>query len=845
MSREKIPSPEEFYGFKMGSDRKLARWDKIVEYFQILDSLSNKIKVYRLGDSTMGNPFLMAVISSEKNLKNMDRIKEINSKLADPRFLDEEEVDNLINEGKSVVAFTMGLHASEVAACQMSNELAYELITDESPDIQKIIEETVLLLFPSFNPDGQIMVIDYYNEYLGTEYEGGRLPWLYHKYVGHDNARDGFQLTQVEGRMFVQKAFKEWHAQAYIDFHQMGSTGARYYIPPYIDPINPNMDPLVWREHQLYGAQMDIKLQEKGKTGIESAVGYTGYWIPAFHLIGNFHNCASMITESASPLIASPIYIDPHQLRAGRRGRPEYKAQSTFPNPWPGGWWHLRDLVEQQKISALATLEIASKLRKTVLKGLYVKAKRNIERGRTENPYAYIIPKTQHDYLTTLKMLKILNFAGVEIHKAKKTFHCGEAVYPTGTHVIFMEQPLRGYVKTLMEQTFYPDNPWTREKDGSPMRPYDMTTYTMAEFMGVKTIEVDFKLTGDFEKIGQIQFPKVEIIEDSLYGYLLDSVYNDSFTAVMRLLRKGYSVSRVREKLEIEEKTFQPGAFYIEHREGVKNELSKIAENLHLIFYPLKKGLSHEMVKLKPPKIAMYQRYLGGNMDEGWTRWVLEDFEIPYKNIRVKEIEQGDLTEYDVLIMPSDSKMLLTGQGVEQFFQRWGSAMPKIPPKYSTFLGEKAKEKIIEFVKSGGTLVSLNESCNYIIEIFKLPVTNVVKDIPPKDFYCPGSTIKVSVDNSTPTAYGMPSENLIVFWNSPAFSVLPNEKNHEYKVVARYPESRMLQSGWLIGEEKISRKAAMIDAKYVEGRIILIGFRPQLRAQTQGTFKFLFNSIIN
>ena len=844
MNGAKIPSPEEFFGFKMGTDRKLARWDKIVDYFKTLESLSNKIKVYDLGDSTMGNPFIMAVISSGDNLKKMDEIKEINAKLADPRGRIDEEVENLIKKGKSVVAFTMGLHASEVAATQMSNELAYEMLTEETPEIEKILDETVLLLFPSFNPDGQIMVVDYYNEFLGTEYEGGRLPWLYHKYVGHDNARDGFQLTQVEGRMFVQQAFLEWHAQAYVDFHQMGSTGARYYIPPYIDPINPNMDPLVWREHQLYGAQMGIRLQEEGKTGVESAVGYTGYWIPAFHLIGNFHNCASMITESASPLIATPIFIDPHQLRAGRRGRPEYKAQTTFPDPWPGGWWHLRDLVEQQKISAYATLEVAANLRGSVLRGLYVKAKRNIEKGREMAPRAYIIPHTQHDYLTSLKMLEILSFAGVEIHKAKTSFQCGEAIYPQGTHIIFMGQPLRGYIKTSMEQTFYPDNPWTRERDGSPMRPYDMTTYTMAEFMGVKIIEADINLSQDFEKIDFIQYPENTIKESSSYGYLLDPAYNDCFTAVMNLLQKGYTVSRITQEIETQEHKFQPGAFHIEPGDGIETVLSEVNKDLHLPLYPLNIELSVKKEKLKLPKIAMYQRFLGGNMDEGWTRWVLENFDIPYETIMVNDIEQGELANYDVLIMPSDSTMLLTGKGVEQFFQRWGMAMPNIPPQYATFLSEKAEEKLKEFVKSGGTLVSLNESCNYLIDVFKLPIVNVVKDTPPKDFYCPGSTIKITVDNSNPTAYGMPSDCLVVFWNSPAFSVMPNEKNHEYKVVARYPESRMLQSGWLIGEEKISRKAAMIDAKCSDGRIILIGFRPQLRAQTHGTFKFLFNSLI-
>jgi len=415
-----ILSPEDFCGFRMGSDRKLARWDRIVEYFYLLNKSSERIKVFELGKSTDGNPFILTVISSSENLAKMDRLKEVSSRLADPRGLTEEAVEKLIDEGVSVVVLTMGLHASEVAACQMSLELAYELVTSDDSEIKKIRDEVMLLLLPSINPDGQIMVVDWYDRYLGTEYEGTPMPWLYHKYTGHDNARDGFMLTQVEARLFAKTVFREWHAQAHVDFHQMGSYGARYYIPPYCDPINPNLDPLLWREHQLYGAHMAIKLEEAGKTGIESAVGYTGYWIPSFHLIANFHNCAGMITESASVRIASPVYVHYSQLQSGRRGRPEYEAQTTFPNPWLGGWWRLRDLVEQQKISAMATLEIAANLKKTILKNMYVKAQRNIDLGKLEAPHAFIVPKAQHDPLTALKMLDILNLAGVEIHRLKK-----------------------------------------------------------------------------------------------------------------------------------------------------------------------------------------------------------------------------------------------------------------------------------------------------------------------------------------------------------------------------------------------------------------------------------------
>jgi hypothetical protein len=842
---KKIPSPEEFYGFKMGADRKLARWDKIIEYYKLLDASSDRIEVTELGKSTEGNSFICVVISSAKNLANKKKLKEIASKLADPRGISDEEKKKLVEKGKSVVAFTMGLHATEVAACQMSSELAYELVTCDSPEYQEIREETVLLMFPSFNPDGQITVIDWYNKYLGTEYEGTSPPWLYHKYVGHDNARDGFQLTQVEGRMFVQKVFREWHAHAYVDFHQMGNTGARYYIPPYIDPINPNMDPVVWREHQLYGAGMAVRLQEAGKMGAESAVGYTGYWIPAFHLIGNFHNCASMITESASVRIASPVYIDPSQLGSARRGRPEYKAQTTFPNPWPGGWWCLRDLVEQQKVSALATLEVAARMKRTILKSMLLKATRNIERGNSEAPKAYIIPKEQHDNLTALKMLDTLNYAGVEVHRAKEDFCLGECVYPTGSHVIFLNQPLRGYVKTLLERTFYPDSDWTRERDGSPMRPYDLTTYTMAEFMGVRTVEVDDVICGEFEKLEEIEYPEGSVLGDSSHGYLLNCRHNDSFTAVTRLLKKGYTVSRLDEAILAGDCVLQPGAWMIHHKRGIKKDLAEEAKSLHLTFHPLDEKCDAAAHEVAPPKISMYHRYWGGNMDEGWTRWILEKFDIPYTSVKDGDIREGGLKKYDVFVIPDERMGMLTHEGLKKMFGRFGRPVPKYPPEYSSLPDDEVIGQIKEFVKSGGTLVAINGSCDFVIKAFDLPVINNVSELPTKEFYCPGSTLKVKINNCNPAAYGMPGEGLILNGNSPAFSIMPNERNQDYKVVARYPESRILQSGWLIGEEKLSRRVAMIDAKHGRGRIVLIGFRPQFRAETHGTYKLLFNVLVD
>ncbi|TKJ30850.1 peptidase M14 family protein [bacterium (candidate division B38) B3_B38] len=843
VSAQKIPSPEEFFGFKMGTDYKLARWDKIVEYFYLLDKNSPKIAVQELGKSTEGNRFLLAIISSAENLKNLDKYKSICRKLADPRGLSAREVDKLVQEGKTVVAMTMSLHATEVGGNQLSPELAYELITSPSPEIKTILDNVIFLLFPSFNPDGQIMVVDWYNKYLGTEYENSRLPWMYHKYTGHDNNRDAYMLTQAESRHVSRVLYNEWFPQFYVDMHHMGSSGARYYIPPYYDPLHPNVDPLIWREHMLVGSHMAVKLEEAGKKGIETGAPYTAWWMASFHMITNYHNIAGMLTESASAQIASPIYIHPDQLRPGRRGRPEYKAQLSFPSPWEGGWWRLRDIVEQQKISTMALLDVAARFRDMFLRNAYHKAMRNVNRGKSEPPYAYIIPANQRDPLTAVKLVQTLMLAGVEVHQTKGSLQVNNSVYPPGSYVILLAQPLRAYVKSLLEQINYPDNPWTREYPGGPpMRPYDMAAFNIAEHMGVKAIPIDTPVTAPLTKIKEAEMPEGRVIGSGKNGYLLEHETNDSFIAINRLLKEGAEVYWLKKSLLDGERSYPPGTIFIPDSPGLKAKLEAIARQTHLTFYTANQKVKGEAYKLRPLKLGMYKRYMGGSMDEGWTRWILEQFQFPFASIYNKEMKEGKLREkYDVIIFPDDRMQTIIGPADDEEQRIYNPT----PPEYRGGIGDEGVKNLEEFVQQGGTLITLDSACELPIKKFLLllPIENVLEGVSSEEFFCPGSTLHIKLNHNHPVSYGMGEDALALFWNSPAFSIDYTPWNERYQVVARYPEENQLQSGWLIGGKRLSRKAAIIDAQCGEGRVILLGFRVQHRAQTHGTFKLLFNSI--
>ncbi len=840
----KIPSPEEFFGHQMGADRKLARWDRVVEYFNVL-SASPCVKVTELGKSTEGNPFILAVITSPENMRMLDKIREASWRIAHPRGVPDEEIAGIITEGKAVVAMTMSIHATEVGGTQMAPELAYEVATSSA--FEEVRRNVVLLLIPCFNPDGQIMVTDWYNKYLGTEYEGGGPPWLYHKYTGHDNNRDAINLSMVESQMVARVLYGEWHPQAYIDYHHMGSYGARFYIPPFSNPIDDQVDPLVWTEQELYGGLMHVMLEAAGKTGVESAATYPGEFMPTFNYVPCWHNICGMLTESASPGIATPIWVHYHQLKPSSRGRPEYRTQMGFPHPWPGGAWRLRDVVEQQKISGVATLMAASRFREILLRNMHLKATHALEKGLTEAPYAFVVKTEQHDELTTYKLLKTLMDMGVEVQRSLREFTAGGVTYPRGTLIVFTSQPCRPYIISLLKRTYYHVGSWSRRPDGTPLTPYDLATYTIPEFMGVRLHQVQKPFDGSFESVPSLRFPRGDVAASAPNGWLLDPRINDGYAAVNRLLRRDVEVRRLIAPLKIGKHTHPPGTWHIVG-EGARHDLEKISKRYHLVFEAAPEGDLKEALA-RQLRIGIYQHYYGGNTDEGWTRWLLEQYRFPYKTVMDKDIKRGRLADrFDVIILPSDHKSMITGEGIEEYYEkRWQGTMtmPKYPPEYRSGIGKEGVDKLKEFAEAGGTILCLGESSDFAIEELKVPVKNVLTDVKPTEFVCPGSTLHVDVEAANPLAWGVQEDLLVIFRSHGAFEVKPGSRNEDYGVVLTYPDDHIMESGWLQGEERLSRKAAMVEAKTGRGRIILYGFAPQYRAQSDAAFKLFFNPLIS
>ena len=810
-----VTSPEQFLGFKVGADKKLADMSQIVEYFDMLDEQSDRILVQEVGKTTEGNPFIVAIITSANNQKDLAKYRRYQQLLADPRQISDDEAGKIIAEGKAVVMVNCSLHASEIGASQMSMEMAYDLATKNDTTTKEILDNVILLLTPMHNPDGIQMVADWYKKNVGTKFEGGRMPWLYHKYVGHDNNRDWYMFTQVESRLTL-KVHNAWHPQVIVDMHQMGSRGARLFVPPYVDPYEPNVDPILRQEVAMMGTFIATELTAQGKAGVAHSTGFDA-WTPAraYH---HYHGGIRILTEAASVRGATPITLRFEDLSASVK-EPSVK----MPLPWKGGAWKLRDIVEYDYAAVKAALTNAARLRENWLRNFYTIHKKAVT--RREPPYAFIVPVKQRDLSSAVKMLKVLKLGAVEIHRASDSFDVEGHAYPAGSFIVYMAQPYGGFAKTLLEKQVYPE---IRETPGGPLKtPYDVVGHTLSLLMGVDVVQADKPFQVDAVLVEKIKKPKgkFEAVE-SAYGYAWGHATNDDIVALNRLAAKGHSLFWAAENFEANGKNYSEGTMIVKNRNGLLDDIQSIVQELWVHFDGLWAEPKVKTYALKEPCVGLYKSWTA-SMDEGWTRWVLEQYEFPFKSLFDKEIRKGNLNDvFDVIIIPDLREDAVVN----------GMSDTDVPPEYAGGIGEVGIKNLNAFVKNGGTVITLNGGADFAIKNLHLAVENSVDGLDRKDFFIPGSILKALNDTSHPVAYGYERGAALFFRRSPAFVA------HEGSSVVKYPTETLL-SGWATGDKHLINKSAIVDMPYGKGKVILIGFPVVYRGQSHATFRYLFNAI--
>jgi len=815
-------SPQDVLGFRVGDDYKLADWQQITTYFTDLDKASDRIRAEVVGQTTLKRPFLAVTITSPENQARLDRYQGIARRLADPRGLAPNEAEALIAEGKSVIAITCSVHATEVAASQMSMELAHNLATDNSEEVRTILNNTILVLVPSLNPDGLDIVVNWYKKTLNTPFDGAPVPELYHHYAGHDNNRDWYMFTQAETRAVIDGVYKRWHPQVLYDVHQMGSNGARLFLPPFMDPYEPNIDPILIQGAAFLGQAMMNRLIGEGKTGIATNAIYDA-WTPA-RAYQHYHGAVRVLSEAASVRYASPIRLNVTDLRPGLGYDPRTLSWK-FPAVWRGGDWRLRDIVDYELSAAMGALENMALYRERWLRNFYRVGKKAVEWKGI--PFAFLVPPDQRDPVTAAEMLEILQFGEVEVHQAQAPFTADGVEYAKGTYVIPMAQPYGSFAKTMLEKQAYPD---LREYPGGPpQRPYDVVAHTLPIQMGVKVVEARQPFEVTLTKSATVTPPPGMVEAGPARAYVLSHDTNASFKALNRLMKERVEVFWAQKPLTLAGKAYDPGTMIIPAVPGVGTKLQAIAKDTSVSFGATNERINVPGYRMSAPRIAMYKSYVA-SMDEGWTRFILEKYDFAFTSIVDKDIRSGSLrSRFDVILIPGE----LSERQIIQ-----GHPPGTIPAEFAGGVGENGVQNLREFVNAGGTLVAVDEATEFAVHQFALPARNTLEGVPPQQFFVPGSLLKVVVDTDNPIAYGMSRETGAFFLENPAFEVTGNAKS-----VATYPLTNPLMSGWILGPERLQGKTAVAEVPVGQGRVILIGIRPQFRAQVRVTYKLLFNSL--
>ena len=822
-AQQAVTSPEQAFGFKPGTDRKLADWVQLTAYFKTLSTQSDRIRYEEIGKTTEGRPFVTVTISSAANMAHLDDYRRMQAALADPRVTSEAQAKDLIARGKTVLVVTCNIHSTEIASSQSASEFAYRLATGDTPEIKAILDNVIVVLVPSLNPDGQQLVTEWYRKYLGTPYEGSSPVVLWHHYTGHDDNRDWAGFTQVETQLAVNKVINPWHPEILYDIHQMGSNGPRIYLPPWVDPIDPNVDPLLVSSMNALGTNTALEIAETGKQGV-LIHGVYDFWSPLRDYIA-LHNGLRILTESASVNIASPIDIPFEKLDRGI-GYDAKVAAWNFPNPWKGGHWTLGDIVAYQMDAFFAIAHDAAVHRERYLADYY-RIGQHAVHPAADVPYAYVIPSGQADSGAVARLVNILRTGDNEVEQASADFDAGGKHYARGSYVVRLAQPYGNFAKTLLEVQHYPN---IAEYPGGPLqRPYDVTAHTMPLLFGITADAVKSPFTVASTPVDRAQAPAGSFTRSSTHhGYLIGDRSNSSLYALFALLKSGVQVYRLRGP------GAEPGTIYVPEQKGIEARLAELAGKYPVAITPAASAPTGSALRVRAPRIALYQSWIP-SMDEGWTRWIFDQNAIPYTRVVDADMRKGGLNErFDVIVLPDNAPAAITS-GRAGFGERGG---PETPPEYKGGLGDAGMAALKQFTEYGGTVVALNKA-SLVYTAKGSAVTNALDAVDKKDIYIPGSILETSVDVTHPIAFGSMPTVPIFFELSPSFKV-----SADAKPIATYTSDTPLLSGWVLGGKYLKGTSALAEEPMGKGRVILFGFRPQYRALSEGTYKFFLNALL-
>ena len=872
-------SPAEIFGFNPGDDYKLASYEQMETFYRQLAAESDRVELRTIGESPLGRTLYLLTISTPENLANQERFRSISEQLARAR-VDTETAEELAIEGKAIVWIDGGLHATETAHGQMMPQLAYRVATEESAEMDHIRENVVFLLMPQMNPDGLEIVRKWYESQLGTRFEQAGPPELYHHYVGHDNNRDFFMNNMPESKAVAKVIYNEWYPQIVYNQHQTSPGYARIVIPPYSDPVNPLIHPGVTSGLNEVGSAMGNRFAMKNMPGAIADVGFSMWWNGGMRTVPYFHNMIGILTETAhdspSPRIYDPkLFPRTIAMRAGASGpgveTPEDvsgvpPARVLDPYPYPGGESHFSEPVAYMIEGSIAVLRVAADSKLKWLTNIHRMGQDAIAAGQEGTRY-YVIPSDQPLYDEARNMVNILIEGGIEVERADGSFNVDGKRYADGTYVINAAQAFRPYIVDLLEAQEYPD---TRlDPNGAVKAPYDIAGWTLPMQMGVEVDRIAGDIDADLVRIqGLAEIREGSVDGNARYGYVLSHATNSSVVAVNRLLSEGETVYWTNEASRSGRNDLPPGTFIIESGDNTDELVDSLAAELGIDFVGIGSAPTDNMSQLRLPRVGLYKSYVAF-MDEGWTRWLFEEYGFAPTSLMDEDMQTGDLSGFDVIVLPHTDGRAAYKNSVQKILT--GHSPGSMPDEYTGGMGLTGAAALQKYVQQGGTLVSFGDASNFAIEQFGLPIRNIVAAASRANFSIPGSLIRAKIDTSDPLGYGMAEEVALNYVNGGAYTVLgqhgcvddllnqnqctavsrghvplnPPEPPSFYDSIVNMaddPET-LLMSGWAHGTEHIAGRSAMARVPHGDGEVIAFAFRPQFRGQPRGTYKLVFNAL--
>ncbi len=861
-----IPTPKEFLGHEVGADYRLCNYTDMVRYFRTVAERSDRMRIVDIGATSYGQRMLMMVVSSPQNLARLERLRTISTMLARGEGIDQDRAKALAAEGRAFVWIDAGLHSTEAIAGQNIIELVWQMNARDDEEVRRILDEVVLLACP-VNPDGYELVA---NAYRATQ--SMTIPVLYQRYIGHDNNRDFYACNQLEAQNVNRVFYREWCPQIVYNHHQTAPANTIIFTPPFRDPHNYLVDPMVVRGIEIVSAHMNQRFAAEQKPGVISRGGapYSGWWNGGLRSTNYFHNVIGILTESFGR--PEPTRIE----------QPLDRRLSTgdYPDPVPAQIWHARQTVEYLQTANFAILDYAARYRKELLRDMHTMATRAIARGRRDHwtstpalveaakrrddpasvwsdphlrdPRAYVLRSDQSDWAAAMRMARALHRCGVTVLRARQPFVVNGALMPAGSLVVKCDQAYRAHVLDQFEPQWHPND----VKEGKPVAPYDAAGWTLAMQMDVQVERTFEALDGPFDVVDPEVFapaPAPEPRSRALSAWQLDARDSHTVVAVNRLLAAGVPV-----------RWDGRAAYRVEQSPEATSILATAAQQLGVHVHEVRGGgASHA---LQPAvRLGLFDVF-GGHMPTGWDQWLFQEFGFPVQQVWGDRVEAGDLRrDFDVLVfhtgLPGPRDLQRAAQRRDEvklaelkaalpLFEDWSN----LESRAVRLTGEKAIPSVRTFVEQGGTLIALGGEVDKVVRHFGLPVqvgVHVADETAEggtrrarrEEYYVPGSLLAIEVDTRHPIARGC-SPELAAMVDGDSLPLQVTEANARIDVVARFRKQDTLVSGWAIGEDHLREKAAVLCAHVGKGRIVLCGIDATYRGQPLGTAKLVFGAIL-